>query len=54
MAAPKIIVRTLDGFRMRVYPEQSNRQRERAKRYENHTNSLTGHVTHGLKPTWRR
>jgi hypothetical protein len=36
------------------YPEQSQRQRERARRYENHLNPLTGHITHGLKPGWAR
>lgn len=30
------------------YPEQSTRQKERGRRYENHL-SHTGHVTHGLK-----
>lgn len=33
-----------------LYPEQSQRQKERGKRYQNHTNRLTGHVTIGLKP----
>lgn len=32
------------------YPKQSTRQRERGARYENHTNPISGHVTHGLKP----
>lgn len=37
------------GSYMRLYPEQSTRQEERGRRYQNYANSLTGHLTSGLK-----
>lgn len=46
----RVVQRQRIQKRGRNYPEQSDRQRERAKRYVNRTNPLTGFVTSGLLP----
>lgn len=48
-------INTTKAARGAVYPEQSDKQKARARFYKNHT-SLTGHVTHGPMSSreWRQ